>query len=37
MTSVLLWEQRGLLDTNAAMGVSIGTSFYVVSVVNLDV
>jgi hypothetical protein len=37
MTSVLLWEQRGLLNTNAATAVSIVTSFYIVSVVNLDV
>jgi hypothetical protein len=37
MTWVLLREQRGLLDTNAAMAVSPVTSFYMVSVANLDV
>ena len=37
MTSVLLREQRGLVDTNAATAVSI-TLFYTVSaVVNIEV
>jgi hypothetical protein len=36
MTSVLLREQRGLVDTNAATAVSM-TSFYTVSVINIDV
>jgi hypothetical protein len=37
MTWVLLQEQRGLLNTDVATAVSIVTSFYVVSVANLDV
>jgi hypothetical protein len=36
MTSVLLREQQGLVDTNAATAVSM-TSFYSVSVINIDV
>ena len=37
MTSVLLREQRGLLNTDVATAVSIVISFYIVSVANLDV